>query len=207
MEQITDWFIRSLFDASKKIYSSDEKFLSADDLHMEDRIQRATIRITNLATFASSVFGGGGVSFYELNDNFIDTFTPEAEHLQKEPGRLLLDLKTQIYTSAISQPVKEGTREDLQQFISPFGTSTKEELLGYLFPHDMNDLLLSRHPKIPLSSNELEFIGTFNMRRNYLLNTPSDAIIQQFSWEDFLLCLSTHLGAEYRTLIVSIFFL
>ena len=170
---------------------------------MEDGTQRATIRITNLATFASSVFGGSGVSFYELNDNFVDTFAPEGEHLQTEPGRLLLGLKTQIYTSAVSQPVRDGAGEDLQQFVSPFGTSTKAELLGYLFPHDMDNLLLSRHPRTSLSSSELEFMGEFKIRRQYLLNTPSAAVIQQYSWEDFLQCLSAHLGAEYRALIVS----
>jgi hypothetical protein len=170
---------------------------------VEGIAKRAIIRTTNMATFASSVFGANGVGFWELNDNFIDTFTPEDEPLQREPGRLYLDLKTQIYASAISQPIGESTRRGVQEFASPFGSSTKEELLEYLFPHDVDEFLLSRHPERPLTPSEEEFILLFNMRRDYLMDASSDIITEKHVWEDFLLSLSTHLNSDYGALIVS----
>lgn len=193
--------LRSLFDASKKIYSTDEAFLSADDLNMKLPAQRTTIRITNLATFLSSIFGGGSVGFYALNDNFIDAFTSEDEPLHKEQGDLYLSLKTQIFMSATAQPLK--TNKGPQEYVSPSGTSTKQELLEYLFPHDIDELLRGRHPEHPPTSSEVDFVKTSCARRDDLLNAAGDASIESVSWEEFLLSLSAHLSLEYKSLIVS----
>lgn len=151
--------LKSLFDQTKKIYSQQKPFLSADELSISEPEHRATIQTTNLATFVSSVFGGQDVGFYELNDHFIETFVPDGEELQKEPGMLYLNLKTQMYLSAISQEEQEMTRE---------------EILDDLFPADLEEILLSRHPGTALTSDEVEFLKEVKARRDYLQNEIGD---------------------------------
>lgn len=151
--------LKSLFDQTKKIYAQQKPFLSADELSIQEPAHRATIRTTNLATFVSSVFGGQDVGFYELNDHFIETFVPDGEELQKDPGMLFVNLKTQMYLSAVSQEEQEMGRD---------------EILDYLFPTDLDEILRARHPGTPLTSDELEYINEAKTRREYLQNAPID---------------------------------
>lgn len=152
--------LKRLFDETKKIYSRHAPFLSADELNIQEPEHRTTIRTTNLATFVSSVFGGQDVGFYELNDHFIETFTPDSKPLKKAPGELFLNLKTQMYLSAVSQEEQERTKEDI---------------LEDLFSLDLEDVLAGRHLDIPLSQSETKFIEASKARREYLMNQPSDA--------------------------------
>lgn len=152
--------LKSLFDQTKKIYSQQNPFLSADELGISEPEHRATIQTTNLATFVSSVFGGQDVGFYELNDHFIETFVPDKEELQKEPGTLFVNLKTQMYLSAISQEEQEMSRE---------------EILDDLFPAGLEDMLLARHPGTALTLDEVEFLKEAKERRESLHNEPGDA--------------------------------
>ncbi len=99
------------------------------------------------------------MGFYELNDHFIETFTPDGEPLKKVPGELFLNLKTQMYLSAVSQEEQERT---------------KEGLLEDLFPLNLEDSLTSRHLDTPLSKGELNFIESSKRRREYLMNQPID---------------------------------
>jgi hypothetical protein len=199
--------LKSLFDQTKKIYSQQAPFLSADELNIREPEHRATIRTTNLATFVSSVFGGQDVGFYELNDHFIETFTPDGAPLERDPGELYLNLKTQMYLSAVSQEEQERTKEDI---------------LEDLFPVGIDELLAGRHLESPLSQNELDFIDSSKHRREYLMNEPSDAdsiretpcqhkgidadtiteaLSEKYAWEDFLRNLSAHLSQAYEPLI------
>jgi protein TBF1 len=152
--------LKSLFDQTKKIYSQQASFLSADALNIREQEHRATIRTTNLATFVSSVFGGQDVGFYELNDHFIETFVPEGGELQIDHGMLYLNLKTQMYLSAISQEEQERTRE---------------EILEDLFPDNISETLQARHLEIGLGPNEVDFVNEAKARRAYLQNEPGDA--------------------------------
>lgn len=151
--------IKYLFDQTKKIYSQQAAFLSADDLHIHEPEHRATIRTTNLATFVSSVFCGHDVGFIELNDNFIQTFTADGAPLEKEPGELYLNLKTQMYLSAVSQEEQDRTREDI---------------LEDFFPDGIEELLKGRHAGTPLTQTEIDFLKAFNARREYLADAPID---------------------------------
>ncbi|RDW72164.1 hypothetical protein BP5796_08198 [Coleophoma crateriformis] len=183
--------LKSLFDQTKKIYTRDEPFLSAEKLNIQETEHRATIRTTNLATFVSSVFGGQDVGFCQLNDHFIETFTPDGERLQKEPGLLYLNFKTQMYLSAVSEEEQD---------------QTKEEILEGLFPDSLEDLLASRHPDIPLSQHEREFMGAIRGRREFLLLEPSNIesiqmLSEKFAWEDFLRRLSHYLSQTYEPLL------
>jgi hypothetical protein len=151
--------LKSLFDQTKKIYSQTEAFLSPEEMNITEPSHRATTRIANLATFLSSVFGGSDIGFYELNDHFLETFIPENESLAREPGELYLNLKTQMYLSAVSQDEQERT---------------KEEILEDLFPSNFEDTLLARHPEITLSEYEIEFANQSNERREYLDKVAGD---------------------------------
>jgi hypothetical protein len=107
----------------------------------------------------SSVFGGQDVGFYELNDHFIETFVPDREALTKDPGMLYLNLKTQMYLSAISQEEQDMARD---------------EILDDLFPSGLEETLLARHPDTPLAASEVDFVNEAKARRDDLQNEPCD---------------------------------
>ncbi|RKF61833.1 Telomeric DNA-binding factor trf1 [Erysiphe neolycopersici] len=168
--------LKSLLDQVKKIYVQQGLFLSADVLNLKEIEYREIIRITNLATFVCNVFDRHEVGFLELNDHFIEIFTPEGIPLSKEAGDLFLNLKTQIYLSAISQEEQERTREDI---------------LEEYFPNNLEKILEYRHPNQPLSQSEYEFTRLLISRRDFLANAPIDldsiqALSENFSWEGFL---------------------
>lgn len=151
--------LKSLFDQTKKIYSQQDIFLSVQKLSMEEPTQRKIIQSTNLATFVSGVFAGD-VGFYELNDNFIETFAPGGAALSREHGELFTDLKTQVYISALSQEEPE---------------KPNDETLYEMFPDNLEALLQSRHPQIPVSLAEKEFADGNRRRREYLKTQSRDA--------------------------------
>lgn len=153
--------LKSLFDDTKKIYSKRGQgpFLSADYLGIHEPKHRATIRITNVATFAASVFEGQDIGFYELNDHFIDIFTPEDEALDTQACNLHLNLKTQMYLSSLMQEEQDRTKEDI---------------LEDLFPPALEGIVASRRPSAQLTGSELNFLNTSKTRREYFMNEPSD---------------------------------
>ncbi|SZF05433.1 unnamed protein product [Blumeria hordei] len=178
--------LKSLFDQTKKIYSPHSSFLSVSALNVVGAEHRATIRRANLATFISSVFCGYDVGFLELNDHFIDTFTAENSPLEKEPGMLFLNLKTQMYLSAVSQEEQERTREDI---------------LEDFFPNDLDELLRNRQTNRSLSESEENFLQSYVTRRELLANAPVDldsiqSLSETFSWEDFLKQIAIYLEKE-----------
>lgn len=150
--------LKSLFDQTKRIYSKDGFFLSADELNIKEPEHRATIRTTNLASFSAAVFASS-VGFYELSSSFIDIVTPDGACLEKEPGELLVNLKTQMYLSMVTSEEQ---------------TDTKEDVLEEMFPYDFEEVLRQRHPDVPLSQDEREFVNSINARREYLMNEPTD---------------------------------
>jgi hypothetical protein len=150
--------MKSLFDQTKKIYTQQDVFLSADKLNIEEVTQREIIRTTNLATFVSGVFAGD-VGFYELNDHFLETFVPVGDSLSEEQGHLFLNLKTQVYISALSQEEQERTNE---------------EILYEMFPDNVESFLVMRHPEKPLSQKETYFIYDLKGRRELLLSESCD---------------------------------
>jgi protein TBF1 len=73
---------------------------------------------------------------------------------------LYLNLKTQMYLSAISQEEQERSRE---------------EILDDLFPDNLAETLQARHPETPLSPNETDFVSEAKARREHLQGEPGDA--------------------------------
>lgn len=145
--------LKSLFDQTKKMYSQTKNFLSADDLNIHEPKHRATIRITNVATFVASILGDQDVGFYELNDNFLHTFVGE-QGLTRDVGMLFLDFKTQLYLSV------SMSEEQMR---------SKEDALDDLFPTDPQKLL---DPGRHIGPGELDFIAAVKARRTYLTSVP-----------------------------------
>ncbi|KAI5795734.1 telomere repeat binding factor-domain-containing protein [Geopyxis carbonaria] len=177
--------MKSLFDQTKKLYTQ-EAFLSADDLKLEDADQRATIRKVNLATFVSSVFGSQEVGFFHLNENFLDTFVPDGGRLLKSQGSLYLDLKTQAFISAMA------TNE-----------RTKIEILEDLFPPNMTEILLARRPGAKqLTPSEQDFVARLQHRRNHLMQTTEDqSLAEKYVWQDFLKEVNWYVSKNHEIIV------
>lgn len=147
--------LKALFDQTKKIYSQHDCFLSADHLNIQKPEHRAIIRITNLAVFVAGALGGD-IGFYELDEHFVESFTPEGEALSREHGQLFLSLKTQMYAAS---------QEEQQRY--------KEEVLDELLPLNIDDILPNRDSQAPVSESELEFMAAVTQRRTQLLTIPT----------------------------------
>ncbi len=181
--------LKSLFDHTKKVYSSQEPFLSAFDLKLHEPAHFDTIRKANLATFVSSVFGSQDVGFYHLNEYFLETFVPDGGRLLKSQAGLFLELKTQAYISAMSN-----------------GERSREEILDDLFPEDLEERLLARRLGAKqLAPSEADFVKRAGSRRDHLLAEPDndamDTLPDKYIWEDFLRDVSTYVSKNFESIV------
>jgi hypothetical protein len=134
--------------------------LSADELDIREDKDREVIRITNLAAWVSSALGRNTLSFFDLNDHFIECFTAENSPLDPETGTLFLSLKRQMYLAALSHDEQ---------------TKAKEEILEELISEEtLRQLLAGRHSDTDLPHSELQFLESANELREHLLNEPDD---------------------------------
>lgn len=167
--------LKNLFDQTRKVYSRDTPFIDAIAIQMFQPNQQEIIRKANIATFISSILGAHDVSFFHLNEFFMETFVPLGHRLLKWQGAIYLELKTQIYISALMN--SEG---------SP------EAMLDELFPPDLDAQILTRHPDAPsLSPSEQDFIDRSRARKSYLLAEPSSdealkELPKKYQWNDFV---------------------
>jgi hypothetical protein len=166
--------LKSLFDQTRKVYSRETPFIDAIAIQMFQPNQQEIIRKANIATFISSILGAFDVTFYHLNEYFMETFVPLSHRLLKWQGAIYLEMKTQTYISSL-----------LNSQGSP------EELLEELFPPDLDAQILTRHPDAPsLSPSEQDFIDRSRQRKSYLLAEPASAetareLQKKYSWQDF----------------------
>jgi hypothetical protein len=153
--------IYSLSDKTDDIYSPPENsLLSADELNIREDKDREVIRITNLAAWVSSALGRNTLSFFDLNDHFIECFTTENSPLDKETGDLFISLKRQMYLAALSHEER---------------TKNREEIIDELISEEtLRELLANRHSDTELSSGEHEFLAAANKVRESLLDEPDD---------------------------------
>ena len=137
--------------------------------------QQEIIRKANIATFISSILGAHDVSFFHLNEFFMETFVPLGHRLLKWQGAIYLELKTQTYISALIN-----------------SDGSPEAMLDELFPSDLDAQTLTRHPDAPsLSPSEQDFIDRSRQRRNYLLAEESTEealreLPKKYQWQDFV---------------------
>ncbi|KAK0364232.1 TTAGGG repeat binding factor [Friedmanniomyces endolithicus] len=167
--------LKNLFDQTRKVYSRETPLIDAIAIQMFQPSQQELIRKANIATFVSSILGAHDVSFFHLNEYFMETFVPSGHRLLKWQGAIFLELKTQTYISAIMN-----------------SDGSPEAMLDELFPPDLDALILTRHPDAPsLSPSEQDFIDRCRARRKYLLPEPTteDALQElpkKYQWNDFV---------------------
>lgn len=178
--------MRSLFDHTKKVYSTKKPFLSPTELDLTEPAQVDIIRKANLASFVSSIFGTQEISFSELNDHFLDVFVPEGNRLLKVQGALFLELKTQAFIASMNSTERSRT-----------------ELLYDLFPDDLEQRLLARRPGTrQLAPSEADFVKRARSRRDILLGEINNedslkALPDKYHWEDFLRDLSSYISKNF----------
>lgn len=181
--------MRSLFDHTKKVYSTKEPFLSAAHLDLTEPSQVEIIRKANLASFVSSVFGAQEIGFSDMNDHFLETFVPDGSRLLKVPGAIFLELKTQAFISSMNNTDR-----------------TKTELLRDLFPDDLEQRLLARRPGTrQLAPSEADFVNRARSRRDILLNeinnpSSNESLPDKYRWEDFLRDLSLYISKNLEAI-------
>lgn len=167
--------LKNLFDQTRKVYSRDTPFIDAIAIQMFQPSQQEIIRKANIATFISNILGAHDVSFFYLNEFFMETFVPLGHRLLKWQGAIYLELKTQTYISALMN-----------------SDGSPEAMLGELFPPDLDAQILTRHPDAPsLSPSEQDFVDRSKARKSYLLAEPSteDALKdlpRKYQWNDFV---------------------
>lgn len=167
--------LKNLFDQTRKVYSRETPFIDAIAIQMFQPAQQETIRKANIATFLSSILGAHDVSFFHLNEFFMETFVPLGHRLLKWQGAVYLELKTQTYISALIN-----------------SDGNPEAMLDELFPSDLDAQILTRHPDAPsLSPSEQDFIDRSQARRSYLLaeGASEEAIRElpkKYQWQDFV---------------------
>lgn len=167
--------LKNLFDQTRKVYSRETAFIDAIAIQMFQPSQQEIIRKANIATFVSSILGAHDVSFFHLNEFFLDTFVPLGHRLLKWQGAIYLELKTQTYISALIN-----------------SDTNPEAMLDELFPADQDAHILTRHPDAPsLSPSEQDFVDRSRSRKSYLLAEPAtdDALRdlpKKYQWNDFV---------------------
>ncbi|KAK5165594.1 TTAGGG repeat binding factor [Saxophila tyrrhenica] len=167
--------LKSLFDQTRKVYSRETPFIDAIAIQMFQPSQQETIRKANIATFLSSILGAHDVSFFHLNEFFMETFVPLGHRLLKWQGAVYLELKTQTYISALIN-----------------SDGSPEAMLDELFPLDLDAQILTRHPDAPsLSPSEQDFIDRSRARKSYLLAEESAGetvgeLPKKYQWQEFV---------------------
>ncbi|KAK3677945.1 TTAGGG repeat binding factor [Recurvomyces mirabilis] len=166
--------LKSFFDQTRKVYSRETAFIDALAIQMFQPSQQESIRKANIATFISSILGAHDVSFFHLNEYFMETFVPSGHRLLKWQGAIYLEMKTQTYISALMN-----------------SDGKPDAMLDELFPNDLDALILTRHPDAPsLSPSEQDFIDRCRARKNYLLAEPIEEAVRElprkYQWSDFV---------------------
>ncbi|KAI4724285.1 hypothetical protein E4T49_08018, partial [Aureobasidium sp. EXF-10728] len=165
---------RTLFDQTRKVYAKNAVFIDMHTLPAFTASQQEVVRKANRAIFISSILEGHDISFFDLDSRFMETFVCPGQRLLKWQGTIFLELKTQAYIAALMN-----------------NDGPSETLLDELFPHDLADQLLSRHPDAPnLAPSEQDFLDRARARKQYLFDEPSydaySTLPRKYGWHDFL---------------------
>lgn len=178
--------VKGLFNHSKKLYSATEPFLNAFWLGLAEPAHVETIRRANMATFIISVLGSQDVTFYHLNEYFLDAFVPYSHHIVKAQAELLLELKTHAYIAAIQN-----------------GERSREEILEDLFPSDLEHRLLNRrHDARQLAPSEREFVARAANRKKALMDEPNTqdalrSLPERYVWANFLRDVMSYISKNF----------
>ncbi|KAH0342432.1 hypothetical protein KCU81_g5737, partial [Aureobasidium melanogenum] len=165
---------RTLFDQTRKVYAKNAVFIDMHTLPAFTASQQEVVRKANRAIFISSILEGHDISFFDLDSRFMETFVCPGQRLLKWQGTIFLELKTQAYIAALMN-----------------NDGPSDSLLDELFPNDLADQLLSRHPDAPnLAPSEQDFLDRARARKQYLFDEPPydaySTLPRKYGWHDFL---------------------
>ena len=180
---------KNLFDQTKKVYSRDAPFIDAIAIQLFTPAQQEVIRKANKATFISSILEGHDVSFFDLNEYFLEIFVPVGQRLLKWQGGIFLELKTQVYISALMN-----------------SDGPVDPLLDELFPRDLEERITARHPDTPnLAPSEQDFMERAKSRRQYLQAEPAETALEtlprKYEWQDFLKEFASCISKNVETIL------
>ncbi|KAK0626372.1 telomere repeat binding factor-domain-containing protein [Immersiella caudata] len=177
----------SMFLPVRKVFSKAPLFF-AEELNITDSDDCETIRVTNLATIAVSVFGANDVSLADVHKRFFSIFIPEDSGYKNSLTELFVGLKTQVFADCLNDI------EEAQHVAS---------LLSEIFPEDFPESLKRRSGDVLLNVDEESLAGRVAERREELLKLASDENLKnnlksqypsnQFA-EDFTMFLRGHLS-------------
>lgn len=156
--------LRDIFRATRRAFC-ETPLLSAEELEITDSEDRETIRMSNLAATAASVFGAHDVSVQDVHDAFFSIFIPEDGDYKSSLTDMLVSLKTRLLLAALSSP-------DQAQPVS--------QLLDTLFPVSFADTLKQRSGDLLLNADEEGLVAKMRERREQLVKSAADDSIK--SW-------------------------
>ncbi|EAQ86887.1 hypothetical protein CHGG_08140 [Chaetomium globosum CBS 148.51] len=159
--------LRDIFRPTRKAFS-DSPLLSPDELDITDSEDRETIRMSNLAATAASVFGAHDVAVHDVHDAFFSIFIPEDGEYKSPLTDLLVSLKTRMLLDALNKP-------EQSQPVS--------QLLDALFPVTFEESLKQRSGDLLLNPDEEGLVARIRETREQLVKSAADESIKR-SLED-----------------------
>jgi hypothetical protein len=166
--------LRDIFRPTRRAFS-DSPLLSPDELDITDSEDRETIRMSNLAATAASVFGAHDVSALDVHDAFFSIFIPEDGEYKSSLTGLLVSLKTRLLLDALN-------KQEQSQPVS--------QLLDTLFPINFDESLRQRSGDLLLNSDEEGLVTRIRERREQLVKSAADDSIKS---KHRVSCLDSHL--------------
>ena len=154
--------LRDIFRCTRKVFS-DSPLLSPDQLNITDSEDRETIRISNLAATAASVFGAHDVPLRDIHDSFFSIFIPEDGEYKASLTELLVCLKTRLFLDSPDRP-EEG--------------KPSFQLLDTLFPVNFDESLKQRSGDLVLSTDEEGLVNQVRERKELLAKSVGDETIK-----------------------------
>jgi len=150
--------LRDMFGLARKVFS-DSPLLFPDELDISDSEDRETIRMSNLAATALSIFGVNDVTLNDIHESFFSIFVQEEGEYKEPLTTLLISLKTRLFINSL------GEQTDSQHV---------SELLDRLFAVDMEQTLKQRSGDMALNSDEERLVGQIAERREFLARSAAD---------------------------------
>lgn len=150
--------LRDIFRPTRKAFS-DSPLLSPDELDITDSEDRETIRMSNLAAAAASVFGANDVPLNDIHEAFFSIFVPEDGEYKASLTEALICLKTRLFLEARDKPEQ---------------AQWEAQLLDTLFPVNFDETLKQRSGDLMLSLDEEGLVAQIRERREALTKSTGD---------------------------------
>ncbi|KAK6844227.1 hypothetical protein PG995_014337 [Apiospora arundinis] len=182
--------LKSFFYDLREKISDEFPLLYPDQLDIVDTGEQEILRVANLATICSSIFGANELGWPDLDSNFLLAFVPKSKPMTSEVADLYIGLKTQMYLDLL---------ENEQD-------ANRETLLKRLFVDGVETSLKQRHPDVPLVGAEKDFLANCNARKTLLLEESSDPakIVelkdQKYPYDSFLQSINVYISNCIETI-------